>query len=219
MIKNKAAYFAKAIDWHTDKYSQNITWRNWSIIIALISLLIAFISVTAILKLVPLKENTPFLVFVDQEIGEPVTIKSINSDALIENEQLKKYMIRKFIIARERYNANTLNDDANTVYHLTNETVYRDYQYYLSKFDTKSGSIDVSKINISFLNAQRAYVSFTLLVNEQGIINEIPATAQIKFYFVDELMPLSDEAYQINPVHFIVETYQSHYQINQEVQI
>ncbi|MGA2655802.1 MAG: VirB8/TrbF family protein [Gammaproteobacteria bacterium] len=218
MIKNKSSYFDKANSWNIDTYSQAITWRNWSIIIALSALIIAMIAVVAVTLLLPLKENTPFLVFVDNSLGEPLTIKPIVNDELIENEQLKKYMIRKFIIARERYNPSTQTEDADSVYYLANETVYRDYQYYLSRFDAKASTIDVGAINISFLNAQRAYVSFNLLINEQGIMKEIPANAQIKFNFAERFLPI-DEAYQINPVNFQVETYQSHYQVNQEVQL
>jgi type IV secretion system protein VirB8 len=203
-------------NWSTDIYSQAITWRNWAIVIAIMSLIIATISVISLMTVFPLKENTPFLVYIDQDKGEPVTIQPVASNDLIENDHLKKYMIRKFLIARERYNPLTINDDSNIVYALSNDAVFHDYQYYLSKFDSSNNNIDVSSINISFLNPHRAYISFNLLLNEQGVTKEISANAQIKFHFTDKFLPL-DEAHQINPVNFEVETYQSHYQVNHEV--
>jgi type IV secretory pathway component VirB8 len=203
-------------NWTTDIYSHAITWRNWSICIAIISLFISAISVMSLLTVFPLKENTPFLVYIDQDKGYPVTIKPVASNELIENDDLKKYMIRKFIIARERFNPLTIDDDTNIVYTLSSENVFNDYQNHLSKYKDNDNNINVDSINISFLNPHRAYVSFTLLLNQHGVTREIPANAQIKFHFTDKFLPM-DEAYLINPVNFEVETYQSHYQVNHEV--
>ncbi|MFA6037086.1 MAG: type IV secretion system protein [Legionellales bacterium] len=209
-------YFDKARTWSDDIYAQAMTWRNWSLIIAIISLTIALLAVMALINIFPLKENTPYLVFVDHKDGQPVTIKPVTADEFVESEHLKKYMIRKFVIARERYHPSTLAEDAQIVSSLSSDVVYRDYQSYLAQFDSKDNTLDVQKINISFLNPQRAYVSFIIQVYEQGIMREVPASAQIKFSFPDKEMPI-DEIYQINPVNFEVESYQSHYQVNQEV--
>lgn len=215
MKKTDPTYIDKARTWSQDIYSHAIVWRNWAVIIAIASLSIALLTLLSFIKILPLKENTPYLVFVDHENGEPVSIKPVSSYEFVENEHLKKYMIRKFIIARERYNPATLNDDAKIVSNLSSDAVYRDYHTYLSKFTAKNNTLDVQKINISFLNEQRAYVSFVIEANEQGVIREIPSSAQIKFVFSDKQMPI-DEVYHINPVNFEVESYQSHYQINQE---
>lgn len=217
--RNKLAYYEAGNNWSSDIYSQTVIWRNWALLFALLSLIITMVTIIAFAKLFPLKENTPFLVFVDSQKGEPVTIKPVASDDVIENVELKKYMIRKFIIARERYYPNTFDDDGLTVVSLANPPVYQEYRSYLSKNNPMSpvnlyqnGTLDVVNMNILFLNEQRAYVSFNLILNQDGIIKEIPMNADIKFHFTQREFT-TDEAQMINPVNFEVLSYQSHYQV------
>ncbi len=220
---NLKKYYSRSHDWSEDIYSHAIIWRNWALLFVLLSLSIAIISLIILFKIFPLKENTPFLVFIDGQKGEPLMIKPVASQDLINNEYLKRYMIRKFIIARERYNPLTLSDDEEIIIALSDELVYRDYRYYVAKNNPmspvnvyKNSTIDVGNINISFLNEHRAYVSFILLENNEGIIKEFPASAQIKFGFSEREIH-ADDAYMINPVNFEVLNYQSHYQVNNEV--
>jgi type IV secretion system protein VirB8 len=220
--KDTQSYYTKSHVWSDDVYSHAVVWRNWALVIALVSLCIATLTLVGLFKLLPLKGNTPFLVFVDHKKGEPVSIRPIASDDFIENDHLKKYMIRKFIVARQRYNPNTINDDAKIVSLLSSESVYTEYQHAVSRNNPispvnsyKNNILDVGKVNISFLNEQRAYISFVLLVNAEGIVKELPMSAQIKFHFAQKEMPL-DEAYMINPVNFEVLSYQSHYQVTSE---
>ncbi len=217
VTKNTKDYYDNAHTWSANIYTHAVIWRNWSLLIALLALIIAIISLVSLLKLFPLKENTPYLIFVDNKNGEPITIRPVSSNEFIENDHLKKYMIRKFITARERYNPNTLNDDRQTVAALSSDMVYSDYRYFLTDINNDS-IFDVGGMNITFLNDQRAYVSFNLLVNEQGIIKQIPVSAQIKFHFAQNDLPM-DAAQMINPVNFEVLSYQSHYQVNNEVGI
>lgn len=223
MKKDTDNYYAQCHAWSDDVYSHAIVWRNWALVITIISLLIAVVSVFALYKVFPLKENIPFLVFVDNQKGQPVMIRPITSDDFIENDHLKTYMIRKFIIARERFDAHTQSEDAQIVSALAVPEVYTQYQEYVSHSNAhslinkyKNSTIDVGEIKISFLNPQRAYVSFTLLIKQEGIIQEVNVHAQIKFQFAQQEITL-EEAHVINPVNFEVLTYQSHYQMNQEV--
>ena len=221
LSNNKATiagdYFAQANSWSTDTYTQAVVWRNWCLLIALLSLLLVIIALLVLLKLLPLKENTPFLVFVEEEKGVPVTIRPTNTGELIENESLKKYMIRKFMHARERYNPATYPADLETVSLLSSPEVVKEYQYQLSANNPLSPSqryknavIDIGDMTITFLNEQRAYVSYHININQEGIYQSIPAHADIKFQFAERAIP--DHATQtINPVNFEVLTYQSHH--------
>jgi len=214
---DKNDYFENAQCWSADIYTHSVVWKNWCILIALFSLSLVMVALVLLLKLLPLKENTPFLVFVDQENGLPVTIKPVNTPELIENAQLKKYMIRKFIHARERFNPVTINEDLQAVTVMASPQVVKEYYYAVSSNNPLSPSnryknvlIDPSDISITFLNDQRAYVSFKMNINQDGIYQSIPAHADIKFQFAERYLP-ELEAQAINPVNFEVLTYQSHH--------
>jgi type IV secretion system protein VirB8 len=211
-------YFNHSHSWSNDIYTNAVIWRNWSLLIAVISLMITLGAVLVLFFLLPLKENTPFLVFVDNERGEPVTIRPVTSSDLIENSHLKKYMIRKFVIARERYNPSTLTEDAQVVNFMSDIAVASSYRQHLLLHNYQDVIVDVKNINIMFLNDNRAYVSFTLTLSNATKTTEIPVNADIKFHFTDKEMP-AHEAQVVNPVNFEVLSYQSHHQVNSSEEV
>lgn len=83
--------------------------RAW--FIAFLSIIIAVISVTAVILLTPLKSVEPYIIRVDNTTGMVDIITTTKEEVVSENETLDKFFVSNYVKLREGYYWNILQQD------------------------------------------------------------------------------------------------------------
>ena len=91
-----------ALNWESSRIEQieRSERRAWRI--AMISVLASAGLVVAIVLMMPLKENTPYVVRVDNATGIPDIITSLDSKGVSVDEVMDKYWLAQYVRAHDR---------------------------------------------------------------------------------------------------------------------
>lgn len=93
---------------------------------------IAFLSVLAVVLLTPLKEVEPYVVRVDDTDGSVKILRPLSdAEPTSYGDVLDKYWARKFIVARNSYEWETIQDNYNLVSLMSNRVVLNTYKSYI----------------------------------------------------------------------------------------
>ena len=116
-----------ALSWESSRIEQieRSERRAWRI--AMISVLASAGLVVAIVLMMPLKENTPYVVRVDNTTGIPDIITSLDSKGVSVDEVMDKYWLAQYVRAHETYDWFTLQKDYDTVGLLSSPVVGAEY--------------------------------------------------------------------------------------------
>lgn len=184
--------------------------------------LLAVLSVGAIAVMMPLKHTEPYLLKVDNVTGYTDVVKPLtDAKGVSYGEVLDKYWLNQFIIERNGYEWETIQNSFNTVKLMSNRQVFGAYSYYITgdKSPTKIFSdkrvIRIDVQGITFLPATSkeqaiAQVRFTRHIeNNEGVaaIGYKPTqwTATITF---DYRAPIkTEDERRLNPLGFQVTSY------------
>ncbi len=90
------------------------------------SLLIAILAVAALLILLPLQKIIPMMVYVDKA-GVNQVAEVVDRKVLIAKEEVARHFIARYVLSRERYLYQLLQDDYNFVVATTATTILPDY--------------------------------------------------------------------------------------------
>jgi type IV secretion system protein VirB8 len=206
-------YFVDVDDWLKEKYICAQLWRDRCIALAAVTAILLFLALLSLTMLLPLKTNEPYLVFIKSDTGEPYTIYPAVSEDISQNENVKYYMLSKFIIARESFDNMNIDNDLDTVRVLGSKEVFNNYKDQLvrsnpnSPFNLyKNTTRNIQIKNIHFLNEERAIVFFTAYINgtTSSVIESL--TADVSFKFANRQLS-KEQANIINPVNFEVTAY------------
>lgn len=77
--------------------------RNRWMIVSVIALILAVVSMGAVIALLPLKETKPFVVMVDRTTGEAEKIVQVRPVSLAEQEAVRQAELVSYVIDRETY--------------------------------------------------------------------------------------------------------------------
>lgn len=102
---NKALSYEASIRYLVNKSNK----RAW--FIAFLSIIIAVISVTAVILLTPLKSVEPYIIRVDNTTGMVDIITTTKEEVVSENEAMDKYFVSNYVKLREGYYWNILQQD------------------------------------------------------------------------------------------------------------
>ncbi|WP_329605642.1 virB8 family protein [Rhizobium alarense] len=121
------AEFAQAMDWEASRIHQiEVSERRaWKVAGAFG---VGFIlSALGIFLMLPLKENTPYVIRVDSATGVPDIVTALDSKGVGYDEVMDKYWLAQYIRARETYDWHTLQKDYDTVGLLSSVNVGKEY--------------------------------------------------------------------------------------------
>ena len=203
-------------NWYKDRYETVLTHRNFLAVIALSSLVLAMIAGLGILSLVPSKTVIPFLIQVDDKTGATQILDPTSQDEISADESLRKYFAVKFIKARESYDSNDIDLNANIVRLLAAPTIYS--QYWRSVADTRNreslyvtlGAGKMRQVNIKavqFLDENRAHIRLSIVEQNKdgGQRSEKHYVALVTFEFANLELKINDML--VNPLGFRVTAY------------
>ena len=116
-----------ALNWESSRIEQieRSERRAWRI--AMISVLASAGLVVAIVLMMPLKENTPYVVRVDNATGIPDIITSLDSKGVSVDEVMDKYWLAQYVRAHETYDWFTLQKDYDAVGLLSSPVIGAEY--------------------------------------------------------------------------------------------
>jgi len=119
--------FKKAISWEDSIASLQARSerRAWSVVWMLVAVVVAM--ALAIVMMMPLKENTPYVWMVDGETGHPELMTAVDAQTISLGEANDKYWLSQYVQARETYDWYTIQKDYDTVGLLSSPEVAAGY--------------------------------------------------------------------------------------------
>lgn len=99
-IEKKPKY---PVNWYADKFQTSMVWRNWLLLVVLLSLLSVLFLTAAAMFFVPLKTVKPFVIQVDEKTGNTEVVNSKSVKELSGEEALFKFFAMNYIRSWENY--------------------------------------------------------------------------------------------------------------------
>lgn len=103
---------------HLIEKSEQRAWR-----VAIVAVICVLLLSVAIALMLPLKQNTPYVIRVDNTTGVPDIITAMDTKGVNFDEVMDKYWLAHYVRARETYDYYTLGHDHNTVMLLSSKSV------------------------------------------------------------------------------------------------
>jgi type IV secretion system protein VirB8 len=192
-------------DWYRTRYENIIVQRNILFGFVLLCMIIVGISVIAIYKLSELKQFDPYVIQIDDDTGNTRLVTKFSQDTMVGNEEIPKYFIKKYLIARETYNA--VNFDGlsrKTIRLMSRNEIYYQYIGYI-KNPKNDPTILYGNRNSTYLNikswskidSKKYIVRFSVAQTNEELKSK-DKIAIVQFDYFD--MQLSESDREINPI-------------------
>jgi len=209
------AYYAEAASWNRDRVqsirsSYRIAW-----IIAAAAALIAILEAMALVFLMPLKTVVPYTLMVDRTTGYVQALKPLDEAKIAPDSALTQSFLVQYVIARESFDASTLNANYRKVALFSGGAARSSYLQLMqvSNPDSpvvrypRSTTLDVSIKSVSPIGSNAALVRFnTVRTDANGRAQSAsPWVALIKYRYSSA--PMSVEDRFVNPLGFLVTSY------------
>lgn len=187
--------------------------RAW--LVAAVAAAIALLEAIALVYLVPLKTVEPYTLLVDRQTGNVEALAPLDAQTIAPDAALTRSFLVQYVIARETYDAPSLQDDYRKVSLWTGGNEKQRYINLMQANNPQSpvsymrgnGTIRTEIRSISSLNNQRALVRFTTVRTDQGAQPQAPEywVAVVDYEFSGAQMSEADRL--INPLGFQVTRY------------
>lgn len=205
--------------WHEDLYGSAIVSRNRWFVLGIVALIVATLEAGALIALAPLKAVEPYVIQVDNDTGMTTVLEPLKEKSITENEAVTKFFIVKYVVARETYDPQDLNQNYERVRLMSTADEAGRFDDFIRGTDgpvetyktTTTRSIRIS--SVSFLNKNTAQVRFTA-TTRQIATNEKQEShwiTTLSYHYVNT--PLEEGERLDNPLGFQIKTYR----IDQEV--
>lgn len=192
------------------KRSNRMAWA-----VAIIAALIALLEALALVFLVPLKTVEPYTLLVDRQTGNVETLAPLDTQVVAPDAALTRSFLVQYVIARESFTSETLQDDYRKVTLWSDRPVAERYQNQIAPSNSQSplaylqsgSSIRTEVKSVSPLAEDRSMVRFaTTIVDGRGSQQEPQHWVAIVSYgFTSAAMSESDR--YVNPLGFQVTSY------------
>lgn len=208
-------YYASAESWSQDRARAENRSRRIAWIVAGVAAVIALLEALALAALIPLKREIPYTLLVDRETGYVQGLRPLDGERLTADAALTRSFLVQYVIARESFDAATLQSNYRKV-GLWSAGRARD-RYIAQTAASNPGSplarlprdaiIDVQIRSISSLNANTALVRFTTIETDPGGGQRLAQTwmATVSFRYTNAEMSAADRL--TNPIGFQVIRY------------
>ncbi len=214
--KEVSSFFKEVQEFEKDRVemAKRNERRAWKIAGAAIAT--AFVMAVALACLAPLKQVVPFVIRVDNNTGFADIAKPISNNQTTYGQELDKYWLGQFVVNRESYEWETIQDMYNRVNLLSGPKVFNEYKVninnkavsplYILKKDKK---LMVRILSISFIDevAQVRFIKYVKNANG-SVASEYRETAWIATITYDYQHDVNKEAERfVNPLGFQVTSY------------
>lgn len=209
------AYYAAAESWSEDRVRADDRSRRIAWIVGGIAALIAVVEAFALVALIPLKREVPYTLMVDKQTGYVQALHPLDAQKLTADAALTRSFLVQYVIARESFDAATLQSNYHKVGLWSVDEARDRYLAQMRSSNPASrlaslpagATIDVKVRSISSLNASTAFVRFTTSQTNRGGGQQVAQNwiATIRYQYTDA--PMSEADRLINPLGFQVTRY------------
>lgn len=121
-------YFTEAWDWYADQYLKPIIEKAWSMVLALISIVLFVIFLAASDSIFPLTKSMPFTMYIDSSTDNLYVIKSLSQTKHSTPQlALAEYLIKNYIMLREQYDYSNLQVQQDSIKANSSHAVYKQF--------------------------------------------------------------------------------------------
>ena len=187
--------------------------RAW--IVACVAAAIALLEAVALVYLTPLKTVEPYTLLVDRQTGHVEALAPLDAQIVAPDAALTRSFLVQYVIARESFDANGVQDDYRKVTLWSTGDARGRYVNLMQdgnaqnplSYMPKGGVIRTEVRSISSLNASRSLVRFTTTRNDPGAQPQAPEywAAIVDYQFTSGEMSQADRL--VNPLGFQVTRY------------
>lgn len=199
--------------WSVTDAAERSARRAW--IVACVAATIALLEAVALVWLTPLKTAVPYTLLVDRQTGHVEALAPLDAATVAPDAALTRSFLVQYVIARESFYAESLQEDYRKVSLWTGGD---ERQRYINRmaannpesplsFVPRGGAIRVEVRSVSSLSADSALVRFTTVQSDRGGQSQTPQywAAVISYGFSNAAMSEADRL--TNPLGFQVTRY------------
>jgi len=214
-LKDLDSYLASAGSWSEDRARMENRSRRLAWIVAGCASVIAVCEALALAALAPLKTVEPYTLLVDRQTGYIEALKPTERGAVTPDTALIRSMLVQYVIARESFDIDSLQNDYRKV---SLWTAGQERQRYVAGMQASNPASPLASLprralvetqirSVSALSADSALVRFATVRTDPGGQRQDAQlwAAVIKYRFADG--PMSAEDRFINPLGFQVVRY------------
>lgn len=208
-------YYDAAEGWAENRQDASDRSRRAAWIVAGIAILLAVIEAMALVLLIPLKREVPYTLLVDKQTGYVEALKPLEQQSLTPDAALTRSFLVQYVIARESFDAATLQENYRKVGLWSAGDVRAHYTELMRASNPSSplaalphtATLDVRIRSISSLGADRALVRFDTMRSDKGSSRQLTENwaAVITYDFSEAKMSMQDRL--DNPLGFQVMRY------------
>lgn len=220
--------------WYQDKYQYVLVQRNVLALISLVALICAAVAVLAVMHFTPLKTVEPYLLQIDLKSGITRKVDPISRYDYAANEAVDRYFVSQYIRVRESYNYSIRATNYNLVRMMSVGPVYdafRSIAYSTTPTSVMAtlgaaGLRDVKITSLSYVQNPRVFgkkdeeTPVKIMQARITTTDTIPGAADVvqqwvvTVNFLYASLNLSQEEQLLNPLGFVVVSYQIQREIN-----
>lgn len=189
--------------------------RAW--IVAIIAAIIALLEALALVFLVPLKTVEPYTLLVDRQTGNVEALAPLDTQVVAPDDALTRSHLVQYVIARESFYPDSLQNDYRKVSLWSDPTQARQYQRAIDASNPASplsylpnGALISTEIkSVSILSEGQAMIRYVTQRQDRGGALQDPQhwVAIVGYDFVPAAMSEADR--YVNPLGFQVTSYRS----------
>jgi len=208
-------YYEAAESWTEDRNAASDRSRRIAWIAAGIAAAVALLEAVALVSLIPLKREVPYTLLVDRQTGYVEALRPLEQQSLTPDDALTRSFLVQYVIAREGFDADTLQDNYRKVGLWSADEAKDRYVSLmragnpLSPLATlpRAATVDVRIRSVSSLAADRALIRFDTVRSDRGTSDQLVENwaAIVNFRFSDAGMSAEDRL--DNPLGFQVVRY------------
>lgn len=209
------AYYAEAASWNRDRVQSMRSSYRIAWIIAAAAALIALLEAIALVFLTPLKTVVPYTLMVDRTTGYVQALKPLDEAKIAPNSALTQSFLVQYVIAREGFDASTLNANYRKVALFSVGPARSSYLQMMQVSNPASPlvrfprttTLDVEVKSVSPIGSNAALVRFDTIRTDNNGRAQPPSSwvAIIKYRYSPAPMSVSDRF--VNPLGFQVTSY------------
>lgn len=202
------AELAKGFEVDRELAAERSERRAWYVaggsVVAVVAMAVALAGLT------PLHRIEPFVVRVDKATGNVEAVSRLNQASRTENEAVDKYMVAKYVRAREEFSRELAPVFYKTVALMSAGPVAQAYHEWFKPSNPQSplkvyaggGTVNVRIMNVSFVSDHIASVRYEKTVRANNVATRSIWQAMVTYRYSNA--PMSEDDRLVNPVGFEV---------------
>jgi type IV secretion system protein VirB8 len=208
-------YYREAESWSHDRLDATKRSLRLAWIAAGVAALIAVIEAFALVALIPLKRDIPYTLMVDSQTGYVQALKPLENDSLTADAALTRSFLVQYVVARESFDIDNLQQDYRKVGLLSADEAREQYIALMNSSNPQSplatlprrSTVAVQIRSVSSLSRNSAMVRFSTVRTDPGARPQVAQhwAALITYRFSDADMTAADRL--TNPLGFQVTRY------------